>query len=110
MDSRPFSEQITEVVGAWPDVVVDDGELGELAFKVGGHELGHLHGDHAAHFGIPPALGRELRAEGRVVDHPAFPGKAGVAAHRIDTEDDVRDVIELFRFNYDRTVARRQSA
>jgi hypothetical protein len=27
-------------------------------------------------------------------------------ARRIDTEDDVRDVIELMRLNYDRIVAR----
>ena len=29
-----------------------------------------------------------------------------MAARRIDTEEDVRDVIELMRLNYDRIVAR----
>ena len=51
-----FSEQIAAEVGSWPGVVVDDGELGELAFTVGSRELGHLHGDHAAHFGFPKSL------------------------------------------------------
>ena len=110
MDDRSFSEQITAEVGSWPEVVVDDGELGELAFKVRHHEIGHLHGDHAAHFGLPPALGRQLRAEGRVEDHPAFPGKAAIASRHVETDDDVRDVIELMRANYDRTVARQRSA
>jgi hypothetical protein len=110
MDQRPFSEQIAEEVGAWPGVVVDDGELGELAFKVGTRELGHLHGDHAAHFGFPKSVWRQLHAEGRIEGHPVFPGKVGPASRRVETEDDVRDVVALMRINYDSTMARRQSA
>jgi hypothetical protein len=51
-------------------------------------------------------LSTELKAEGRVVDHPVFPGKPGPAARRIEGEDDVREVIELMRLNYDRIVER----
>jgi Family of unknown function (DUF5519) len=43
-----------------------------------------------------------LRKQGRVVDHPVFPGKPGPAARRIQCEADVRDVVELLRLNYDR--------
>jgi hypothetical protein len=39
-----------------------------------------------------------------------FPGKIGPASRRIDTDDDVRDVIEMMRLNYDGAIARRQSA
>jgi hypothetical protein len=35
-----------------------------------------------------------------------FPGKPGYAARRIETEDDVRDVVALLRINYDRSAAR----
>jgi hypothetical protein len=38
----------------------------------------------------------------RIVHHPVFPGRQGPAARRIEDEDDVRDVIELLRLNYDR--------
>jgi luciferase-like monooxygenase len=107
---RTFSEQITTEVAAWPGVEVDDGELGELAFKVGNRELGHLHGEHAAHFGFPKSLGLELRAAGRITDHPAFPGKVALGARRVETDDDVRDVVELMRINYDRLMARQESA
>jgi len=107
---RSFSEQITAEVGSWPGVVVDDGELGELAFKVGTRELGHLHGEHAAHFGFPKSVWRQLHAEGRIEGHPVFPGKIGPASRRVDTEDDVRDVIELMRLNYDRNRERRATA
>jgi len=101
-----FSEQIAAEVGSWPGVRVDDGELGELAFKLGPRELGHLHGEHAAHFSFPKSTWRELHAAGRVEGHPVFPGREGPASRRIDTDDDVRDVVELFRLNYDRVLSR----
>ena len=100
-----FSDQITAEVGSWPGVEVDDGELGELAFTVGPREIGHLHGDHAAHFTFPPALWRELAAHDRITHHPVFPTKTGPAARAVHDGDDVRDVIELFRMNYERVVA-----
>jgi len=41
-----------------------------------------------------------------VVDHPVFPGKTAMAARGIASEEDVDEVIELMRINYDRIVAR----
>ena len=38
--------------------------------------------------------------------HPVFPEKQGPAARRIESEADVRDVIELMRLNYQRVVTR----
>jgi len=43
------SEQITEEVTSWPGVEAGPGRRGELGFRVGKREIGHLHGDHAAH-------------------------------------------------------------
>ena len=105
MTQRP-SERITEEVTSWPGVVAGPGRRGEFAFRLGRREIGHLHGDHAAHFSFPKDVGIALREEGRVVDHPVFPGKPGPAARAIEHEDDVRDVIDLLRLNYDRAVAR----
>jgi len=101
-----FSEQIAAQVGAWPGVEVDRSEAGEVAFKVGPRELGHLHGEHAAHFSFPPAVWRELHEQDRITPHPVFPGKTGPAARRIDDDTDVRDVVVLLRVNYERIVAR----
>jgi hypothetical protein len=100
------SQQITDEVTSWPGVVAGPGRRGEFAFRVGRREIGHLHGDRAAHFFFPRDVWADLVAEGRIADHPVFPGKAGPAARRIETEDDVRDVIELMRLNYDRALAR----
>jgi hypothetical protein len=96
------SERITAEVTAWPGVTSGYGRRGEFAFKVGRKEIGHLHGDHAAHFGFPRELFDDLFAQGRVTYHPVFPDKPGPAARRIQDEDDVRDVIAMLRLNYDR--------
>ena len=102
------SERITEEVTSWPGVTAGPGRRGEFAFKVGGRELGHLHGDRSAHFGFPKAVWRELREQGRIEPHPVFPGKEGMASRRIADADDVRDVIELMRLNYERSASGRQ--
>jgi hypothetical protein len=81
------------------------GRRGEFAFTVGKRQIGHLHGDHAAHFSFPKDVWRDLFEQGRVVYHPVFPNKAGPAARRITDETDVRDVVQLLRLNYDRVVA-----
>jgi Family of unknown function (DUF5519) len=105
-EDRSASERITDEVTSWPGVEAGYGRRGEWGFYVKGHEVGHLHGDHAAHFSFGKEIGTALREQGRVVDHPVFPGKNAMAARRIDDDDDVGDVIELMRLNYDRIVAR----
>lgn len=96
------SQQITEAVTSWPGVEAGPGRRGEFAFRVGRREIGHLHGDHAAHFSFPKDVWTDLNEEGRIVDHPVFPGRRGPAARRIETDTDVRDVIALMRLNYER--------
>jgi Family of unknown function (DUF5519) len=100
------SRQITDEVTSWPGVTAGTGSRGEFGFTVGRRQIGHLHGERAAHFSFPKAIWAELFEQGRIVHHPVFPGKEGPAARRIDDEADVRDVIALLRLNYDRVVAR----
>jgi Family of unknown function (DUF5519) len=102
---RP-SKRITDEVTSWPGVTSGPGRRGEFAFKVGGREIGHLHGDHAAHFVFPKDVWTTLFDEGRIDYHPVFPGRAGFGARRIETEADVDDVIALMRINYERVIAR----
>jgi hypothetical protein len=83
-EPRTPSRQITDEVTAWPGVEAGPGRRGEFAFTVGHREIGHLHGDHAAHFSFPKQVWADL----------------------IENDDDVRDVIRLLRLNYDRVVAR----
>src|SRR3954466_11870107 len=90
--AQAANRRITEEVTSWPGVTAGPGSRGEHAFTVGRRQIGHLHGDHAAHFSFPNQVWAELFEQGRVVYHPVFPGKPGPAARRIETDADVRDV------------------
>ena len=105
-EPRTASQQITEEVTSWPGVEAGPGKRGEFAFKVGRREIGHLHGDHAAHFGFPKQVWSALFEQGRIDYHPVFPGRPGFGGRRIETGADVDDVIALMRLNYERVVAR----
>ena len=100
--TQTASERITAEVTSWDGVEAGLGRRGEFGFRVEGHEIGHLHGDHAAHFGFPRDVGAELREQGRVGPHPVNPHSTKMAARRIENEADVEDVIELMRLNYER--------
>ena len=105
-NTQTASERITEEVTSWPGVQAGPGRRGEFAFKVGRREIGHLHGDHVAHFGFPKDAWAALFEKGRIDYHPVFPGRPGFGARRIETEADVDDVIALMRLNYERVVSR----
>ncbi len=97
--------RIVAEVTSWPGMEAVGGSRGELSLRLGGRrEIGHLHGDRAAHFGFPRALWAELLEQGRVERHPI--DHDGWAARRIADDADVADVIALLRLNYDRAVAR----
>jgi Family of unknown function (DUF5519) len=106
MEQMKASRRITDEVTSWPGVEAGPGQRGEFAFKVGRREIGHLHGDYAAHFSFPKAVWAELFEQGRIDYHPVFPGRPGFASRRIETADDLDDVIALMRLNYDRVVGR----
>jgi hypothetical protein len=105
-ESPTASQQITAEVTSWPGVEAGPGPRGEFAFTIGRRQIGHLHGDHAAHFSFPKEVWADLFHQGRITHHPVFRGRRGPAARRIDGQADVRDVIELLRLNYDRAVSK----
>ena len=105
-ETKTASQLITDEVTSWPGVTAGVGSRGEWGFVVGKRAIGHLHGDRVAHFGFPKEVWQVLFDEGRIDYHPVFPGKSGYGARAIESEDDVRDVIELLRVNYDRVIAR----
>jgi hypothetical protein len=100
------SERITAEVTSWDGIEAGTGKRGEFGFRLGKREIGHLHGDHAAHFFFGSDRWEELAAQGRIVEHPVFPGRHGPAARRIEDEADVEDVIALMRINYEDAKAR----
>lgn len=95
------SRRIIDEVTSWTGVTAEIGSRGELSLRVARREIGHLHGDSAAHFFFGRDLWAELMAQGRISDHPVFPGREGAAARRIETEHDIGEIIALLRLNYD---------
>lgn len=106
IQTKTASAQITEEVSSWPGVSAGPGRRGEFAFKLGHREIGHLHGEHSAHYFFPESDWATLKEQGRIVPHPVFPDRRGPAARRIENDADVRDAIELMRLNYQRIVER----
>lgn len=104
MSTPTAMKRIVAAVTAWPGVKAGPGPRGEFSFRVHGREIGHLHGDRAAHFSFPADVGAELRRAGLVEPHPVAPASVKLAARRIVTDADVAAVIELMRRNYDRIV------
>lgn len=100
------SARITAEVTSWPGVTAGHGSRGEWAFKAGRREIGHLHGDHAAHFGFPKDVFDAYFAQGRITFHPVFPDRRGPGARRIEDDADVEDVIAILRDQYERAVSR----
>ncbi len=98
------ADRITAEVTSWPGVTAGPGPRGELGFRVGRREIGHLHGDRVAHFGFPRALWRELLDAGRIVPHPV--GGDGWGARAIAGPEDEADVVAMLRINYDRAAGR----
>ena len=106
IDTRTASRQITETVTSWPDVEAGLGRRGQVASKLAVVRSAYLHGDHAAHFAFPEPLWVTLMEQGRSTPHPVFPTAQGPAARRIDSDEDIGEVIELMRLNYDRAAGR----
>jgi hypothetical protein len=96
-DTMTASSHITAVVTSWPEVTAGFGSRGESAFKVNGHEIGHLHGDSVAHFFFPKPLWRELKAAGRIEHHPVFPDAKGPAARRIRSAANTNGTVRIDR-------------
>jgi len=103
------SDLIVETVTNWPGVSAEPGRRGSLSLRFESkRELAHLHGNRSAHFTFPKELGDRLKREGWVTDHPLGEKYRGLAARRIESDEDIEEVIALIRLNYDREVERDQ--
>lgn len=99
-----FAAEIEEVVGRWDGVTTEPHRFGGVEFRVGRRELGHLHGDRLADLPFTVKVRDELLEAGRVERHHVLP-HTGWASRRIRDQEDVADVIELFRLQYERATA-----
>ncbi len=97
--------RIEAEVSGWPGVEAKPHRFDGVEFRVGGHEIGHLHGDSLVDLPFPRKVRERLVAEGRARLHHVLP-ETGWTSYRIGGPEDVEGALELFRLNYDRLVAR----
>ena len=90
------ADRIRHEVESWPGVHAAPHRFGGLEFRLDHRELGHLHGDRLADLPFPIKVRDELIEAGRARRHHVMP-ESGWISRYIRSEDDVRDVIALFR-------------
>jgi Family of unknown function (DUF5519) len=100
-----IADKIEREVTGWPGVEAKPHRFGGVEFRVNGHEIGHLHGSRLADLPFPVRMRKELVAARRARPHHVLP-QTGWVSYPIGGEEDVEGVLELFRLNYERLLAR----
>jgi Family of unknown function (DUF5519) len=96
-----IAARIATEVTSWDGVSTHPHRFGGTEFRLGGKAIGHLHGDRWADLLFPRRIRDMLVETGRAKPHHVLPHTDWVS-HQIATEEDVSEVIELFRLSYER--------
>lgn len=86
---------------SWPGVTSGVHRFGGVEFRVGGREMGHLHGSGWADLPFPMNERNELLKKGRASPHHTLPESSWVTFY-IRGDDDVPALLELFKTQYNR--------
>jgi hypothetical protein len=95
------SARIEREVASWEGVTVHPHRFGGVEFRLGKRELGHLHGDRLADLPFRRPIRNMLVETGRALPHHVLP-ESGWVTRPIESDEDVDEVIELFRLSYER--------
>jgi Family of unknown function (DUF5519) len=98
-----ISQRIVEEILSWPGVTSGPHRFGGIEFRIGGREMGHLHGDTLADIPFPMEFRNKIVNSGRASPHHILP-QSGWISKWIDGAEDVQQVIELFRMQYERLI------
>jgi hypothetical protein len=93
--------RIRSEVASWDGVSIHPHRFGGIEFRLGGRELGHLHGERWVDLPFTRRIRDMLVETGRASPHHVLP-HTGWVSRQISSEEDVGDVIELFRLAYER--------
>ena len=96
-----IAERIEREVGSWDGVTTHEHRFGGVEFRLGRREIGHLHGARWADLPFHRGIRDMLVETGRAQPHHVLP-HTGWVSKQIRTDDDVAEVIELFRLSYER--------
>jgi len=94
-------EKISKEILSWPGVTTGSHRFGGTEFRIGKREMGHIHGDILADLPFPMQVRIQLIESGRASPHHVLP-ESGWVSKWIRSEEDVSEVVELFRMQYKR--------
>lgn len=98
---QDIAERIEHEISAWEGVSTHEHRFGGVEFRLGRRELGHLHGARWADLRFQKTVRDMLVETGRAQPHHVLPN-TGWVSKQIRSEEDVSEVIELFRLSYER--------
>jgi len=93
--------RIEREVGSWDGVTTHAHRFGGTEFRLGRRELGHLHGERWADLRFHQGIRDMLVETGRAQPHHVLP-ETGWVSKQIRSDEDVAELIELFRLSYER--------
>jgi len=93
--------RVKEAVMSLPGVLSQPHRFGGIEFRVGGKEMGHMHGSRLADFPFPMSMRDRLVKEGKVEPHHVLPN-SGWVSYWINGESYIDPIIELFHMQYER--------
>ncbi|HZT90677.1 MAG TPA: luciferase family protein [Gaiellaceae bacterium] len=94
------ARRIAAEVASWEGVTAHEHRFGGVEFRVGRREIGHLHGGRWADLRFQKTVRNMLVETGRAQPHHVLPHTGWVSTPIAD--ENVDDVIELFRLAYER--------
>jgi hypothetical protein len=92
---------IEREVGSWEGVTTHIHRFGGTEFRLGRRAIGHLHGERWADLPFQRGIRDMLVETGRAQPHHVLPD-TGWVSRQIRSDEDVTEVIELFRLSYER--------
>ena len=96
-----ITENIKKEILSWPDVTSNPYRFGGVEFRVNKRDMGHIHGEKLADLPFPIEIRKGLIASGKALPHIIYPESMWVS-YIIRSEEDAPQIIDLFRFQYER--------
>jgi hypothetical protein len=101
-------ESIKKQILSWPYVTAEAHKYGGIEFRLNKREMGHIHGERLADLPFPMKIRNELVSSGRVSPHHIFPNSGWVSYWIDNGQEDIPEVVELFRMRYEQLKPRSQ--
>ena len=96
-----IAARVVAEVATWEGVTQHEHRFGGVEFRLGGRQIGHLHGERWADLPFHRTIRDMLVETGRAQPHHVL-RDTGWVSKQIASDADVDDVIELFRLSYER--------